>query len=33
MEQKEKLCDKVETVRKFTYVGDRVSGVGEVKLL
>ena len=25
MEQEEKLCDEVETVREFTYVGDRVS--------
>ena len=25
MEQEEKLCDEVETVREFTYLGDRVS--------
>ena len=25
MEQEEKLCDGVETVREFTYLGDRVS--------
>ena len=25
MEQEEKLCDKVETVSKFIYLGDRVS--------
>ena len=25
VEQKEKLCDEVETVREFTYLGDRVS--------
>ena len=25
MEQEEKLCDEVETVREFTYFGDRVS--------
>ena len=28
MEQKEKLCDEVETVRKFTYLGDGVSAGG-----
>ena len=29
MEQEEKLCDKMEKVREFTYLGDRVSaGVG-----
>ena len=28
MEQEQKLCDKVETVREFTYVGDRVSAGG-----
>ena len=28
MEQEENLCDKVETVREFTYLGDRVSDVG-----
>ena len=27
MEQEVKLCDEVETVSKFTYLGDRV-GVG-----
>ena len=26
MEQEEKLCDEVETVNEFTYLGDRVSG-------
>ena len=25
VEKEEKLCDKVETVREFTYLGDRVS--------
>ena len=25
MEQEERLCDGVETVRKFTYLDDRVS--------
>ena len=28
MEQEEKLCDDVETVREFTYLGDRVSAGG-----
>ena len=28
MEQEEKLCDEVETVREFTYLGDRVSASG-----
>ena len=28
MKQEEKLCDKVETVREFTYFGDRVSACG-----
>ena len=28
MEQKENLCDEVETVREFTYLGDRVSAGG-----
>ena len=28
MEQEEKLCDEVETVREFTYCGDRVSAGG-----
>ena len=28
-EQEEKLCDKVETVRELTYLGDRVSAIGE----
>ena len=28
MEQEEKLCDEVETVRKFTYLGNRVSAGG-----
>ena len=31
MEQEEKLCDKVETVLEFTYLGDRVSAGGEVE--
>ena len=25
MEQEEKLCDEVETIREFTHLGDRVS--------
>ena len=29
VERKEKLCDGVETVREFTYLGDRVSAGGE----
>ena len=28
MEQEEKLCDEVETVKEFTYFGDRVSAGG-----
>ena len=28
VEQKEKLCDKVETVSEFTYFGDSVSEGG-----
>ena len=28
VEQEEKLCDEVETVREFTYLGDRVSPGG-----
>ena len=28
MEQEEKLCDEVETVWEFTYLGDRVSAGG-----
>ena len=28
MEQEVKLCDKVETVSEFTYLGDRVSASG-----
>ena len=28
MEQEEKLCDKVETAKEFTYLGDRVSASG-----
>ena len=28
MEQEEKECDKVETVREFTYLGDSVSAGG-----
>ena len=28
MEQEEKLCDEVETVRVLTYLGDRVSAGG-----
>ena len=37
VEQEETICDEVETVREFTYIGDRVSAVGgseaSVKLL
>ena len=29
VKQEEKSCDKVETVREFTYLGDRVSACGE----
>ena len=28
VEQEERLCDEVETARKFTYPGDRVSAGG-----
>ena len=28
MEQEDKLCDEVETVSEFTYLGDRVSAGG-----
>ena len=28
VEQEEKLCSEVETVREFTYLGDRVSAGG-----
>ena len=28
MEQEEKLCDEVETVREITYSGDRLSASG-----
>ena len=28
VEQEEKLCDEVETVREFTYLGNRVSASG-----
>ena len=28
MEQEGRLCDKVETVREFTYIGERVSACG-----
>ena len=28
MEQEVKLCDEVEAVREFTYLGDRVSAGG-----
>ena len=28
MEQEENLCDEVETVWEFTYLGDRVSAGG-----
>ena len=28
MEQEEKILDEVETVREFTYLGDRVSAGG-----
>ena len=27
VEQEEKLCDEVDTVREFTYLGDRVNAV------
>ena len=29
MEQDERLCDEVETVRKFTYLSDMVSAGGD----
>ena len=28
VEQEEKICDEVKTVREFTYLGDRVSAGG-----
>ena len=28
MKQEERLCDEVEAVREFTYIGDFVSAVG-----
>ena len=28
VEQEEKLCNEMETVQEFTYLGDRVSAVG-----
>ena len=28
MEDEEKVCNEVETVREFTYLGDRVSADG-----
>ena len=28
MEQEERLCNEVETVREFTYLGERVSADG-----
>ena len=28
MKREERLCDEVETVREFTYLGDRVSAGG-----
>ena len=28
VEEEKKLCDEVETVREFTYLGDRVSAGG-----
>ena len=31
MEQEEKLCDEVETVSEFTYLGDRVIAGGGCK--
>ena len=31
--QEKKLCDEVETVRGFVYLGDRVSQVADVRLL
>ena len=33
MEQEVKICDEVETVIEFTYLGDRVSGGGDSRLL
>ena len=33
VEQEEKLCDEVETVREFTYLGDKVSAVEDVRRL
>ena len=33
VEHEEKLCDEVETVRGFTYLGDMVSVGGNVRLL
>ena len=33
MEQEEKLCDDVETVRELTYHGDRVSAGGGCEVL
>ena len=33
VEHEEKLCDEVETVRGFTYLGDMVSVSGNVRLL
>ena len=29
MEQEERLCDEVKTVKELTYFGDRVSAGGE----
>ena len=33
VEQKEMLCGEVKTVRKFTFLGDRVNAGGVVRLL
>ena len=33
VEQVEKLCDEVESVKKFSYLGDRVSVGGDVRRL
>ena len=33
VQQEERSCDEVETVREFTYLGDRVSAGGRCVLL
>ena len=33
MEQEEMLCDVVDAVRELTYLNDRVSAGGDVRLL